>query len=380
MNAPVDVTDVRIETGRLILRAWRERDVEDFYEYARVDGVGQMAGWLPHKSIEESRQILERFIGEKRTFALEWKENGKVIGSLGLEKSEADMGLPEKTMGRELGYVLAKPYWGRGLMPEAVRAVVDYCFRELDFDWLTCCQDVGNDRSRRVAQKCGFRYVKDMDHNTSFGAEGPKKVYLLENTRKIARQMTAPVDVTDIRIETDRLLLRQMEESDLADYHAYHIMPEVAEMTGWSCSKDLAESRQRLQREMEDKDSLSVVLKETGKVVGTVSLQGRNWSMYPIDRSLRGREFGVELNREFWGRGLMPEAVKAASAYCFETLQYDFLTAGHFLRNARSARMIEKCGFTFLFEAEHTMPSGVAEQIRTYILYNPNKEKQTCLN
>lgn len=375
MNAPVDVTNIRIETGRLILRAWRESDLEDFYEYARVDGVGQMAGWLPHKSMEESKRILDLFIQEKKTFALEFKENGKVIGSLGLETSDEVLDVSEESMGRDIGYVLSKDYWGRGLVPEAVKAVIDYCFRELDFDWLTCSHYLKNDRSRRVVEKCGFVYVKDTIHKTIFDTEEPTKLYMLQNTRKIARKMTAPVDVTNIRIETERLALRPMQESDLADYHEYHAMPEVADMTGWSCSETIEVSRQRLHNEIETRDGLAVILKETGKMIGGISLQGRDWSMYPIDRSLRGREFGVELNKAFWGRGLMPEAIQAVTEYCFETLHYDFLTAGHFLRNVRSARMIEKCGFAFLFEAEHTMPSGVKEQIRTYILYNPHKEE-----
>ena len=69
MNAKIDVTDVRIVTDRLILRPWTMADLNDFYEYARVEDVGQMAGWLPHKSIEESRQILSSFIEQKKTFA-----------------------------------------------------------------------------------------------------------------------------------------------------------------------------------------------------------------------------------------------------------------------------------------------------------------------
>ena len=76
MNAPVDLTNVRIETDRLVLRPWRESDLEDFFAYASVDGVGQMAGWNPHKSKEESREILGRFIEGRKTFALELKENG----------------------------------------------------------------------------------------------------------------------------------------------------------------------------------------------------------------------------------------------------------------------------------------------------------------
>lgn len=134
MLAPVDVTNIRIETERLILRPWKESDLADFYEYAKVDGVGQMAGWIPHKSIEESRMILTMFIQEKKTLALELKETGRVIGSIGLEEPEPNDPHGEEKQGREIGYVLGKDYWGRGLMPEAVREVIRYCFDVLRFD------------------------------------------------------------------------------------------------------------------------------------------------------------------------------------------------------------------------------------------------------
>ena len=57
MNAEIDISQVTLQTDRLILRSWKESDLEDFYEYAKVDGVGQMAGWLPHKDREESAKI-----------------------------------------------------------------------------------------------------------------------------------------------------------------------------------------------------------------------------------------------------------------------------------------------------------------------------------
>ena len=119
MNAKIDVTDVRIVTDRLILRPWTMADLNDFYEYARVKEVGQMAGWLPHKSIEESRQILSSFIEQKKTFALELRESGKVIGSLGVEELRPDP-VGEGRFGRELGYVLNKDYWGWITSPAAI--------------------------------------------------------------------------------------------------------------------------------------------------------------------------------------------------------------------------------------------------------------------
>ncbi|MGN1017007.1 MAG: GNAT family N-acetyltransferase [Faecousia sp.] len=184
MNAPVDVTNIRIETPRLILRPWRQSDLDDFYEYASVDGVGQMAGWQPHESVQKTQMILDLFIQEKKTFALELKENGKVIGSLGLEPREEENEIPGPRIGREIGYVLSKDYWGRGLMPEAVKAVIDYCFTVLGFDYLTCGHFFRNGQSRRVIEKCGFSYLKDIDFETRKGTSEPTRLYVLYNPDK----------------------------------------------------------------------------------------------------------------------------------------------------------------------------------------------------
>ena len=78
MNAFVDITGVVLETDRLILREWKETDVNDLFEYASIDGVGQMAGWSPHKSVDESTAVLKMFIDGKKTFAVALKENNKV--------------------------------------------------------------------------------------------------------------------------------------------------------------------------------------------------------------------------------------------------------------------------------------------------------------
>ena len=183
MIAPVDVTNIRIETERLILRPWQESDLADFYEYARVDGVGQMAGWMPHKDLEESRLILGIFMEGKKTLALELKENEKVIGSIGIEDIEPEFDLSH-IAGREIGYALSKDYWGRGLMPEAVKAVIHYCFSQLQYDWLTCGHFVWNNQSRRVVEKCGFEYVKDTIRPTRYDTQENMKLYVMYNPNK----------------------------------------------------------------------------------------------------------------------------------------------------------------------------------------------------
>ena len=181
MLAPVDITGVRLETERMLLRPWTWDDLDDFYAYASIDGLGQMAGWMPHKSIEESKAILNSFISHRKTFAIELKENGRVIGSLGIEEPDPD---PEKSLlGREIGYALHQKYWGNGLMPEAVRAVVLWCFEQMRYDYLTCSHFDWNEQSKRVIEKCGFRYFSTTRSETRYDTVENSLNYILYNKR-----------------------------------------------------------------------------------------------------------------------------------------------------------------------------------------------------
>ena len=178
MNPEIDITHTVLYTERLILRPWTASDLQDFYEYARVDGVGQMAGWNPHRNVEESKEILSHFIEGKCIFALEYQ--GKVIGSLGVHGyKEAQYPELAKLTGVEIGYVLSKAYWGRGLMPEAVRVVIDWLFREMQLDFILCGHFVQNNQSRRVIEKCGFRYVKTVPFETKLGTVETALDYIL---------------------------------------------------------------------------------------------------------------------------------------------------------------------------------------------------------
>ena len=186
MNANVDLTGVVLETDRLIIREWSEMDLEDFFEYAKVEGVGQMAGWNPHTSIQESKTILELFIKGKKTFALELKENHKVIGSLGLETLSLSLSDEyENLVGREIGYVLSKDYWGKGLMPEAVNRVIKFCFEKENYDYLMCSHSVINSQSKRVMEKSGFRFIKENTRITRNGDEHISLYYVLDNPLKM---------------------------------------------------------------------------------------------------------------------------------------------------------------------------------------------------
>ncbi len=168
VNAEIDISNTVLKTERLILRPWRKEDLDDFFEYASVDGVGQMAGWLPHQSKDDTQMILDSFIGKKRTFALEYQ--GKVVGSLGIEEYDEDKfpELKDKKC-REIGYVLSKNYWGRGLMPEAVKETIRYLFEEVRLDVILCGHFLSNQQSQRVQEKCGFRHYAYGTYETRFG-------------------------------------------------------------------------------------------------------------------------------------------------------------------------------------------------------------------
>ena len=184
MNAVVDLTHVVLETERLILRNWNYSDLDDFYEYASVEGVGERAGWSHHESKSESQAILERFIEGKKTFAIVLKENQKVIGSLSLEclRQYAGEELNDLT-GREIGYVLSKDYWNQGLMSEALHCLVEWCFTQQNYDFLMCCNFIENEASFKVQKKCGFELYKIVEHSSSFGMK-TSQVNLLKRRTK----------------------------------------------------------------------------------------------------------------------------------------------------------------------------------------------------
>lgn len=141
----------RLETTRVVLREWIIDDAEDVYEYAQNKKVGPMAGWKPHDNLEETKKIIKMFIEEKETWAICLKDTNKVIGSIGLHhtKSETE---------RMLGYVLAEPYWGKGLTLEAANCLIEYAFNHLGVEQISTYHFPFNIQSKRVIEKLGFNY------------------------------------------------------------------------------------------------------------------------------------------------------------------------------------------------------------------------------
>ena len=146
-----------METKRLILRKWTEDDAENLYKYAKDPDVGPVAGWPPHKSIEESRAVIRDVFNGAECYAICEKENNQAIGAVELKlKGHTDMTDREDEC--ELGYWLGKPFWGRGYMPEAAAALLQRGFEELGMTTIWCGYYDGNQKSRRVQEKLGFQY------------------------------------------------------------------------------------------------------------------------------------------------------------------------------------------------------------------------------
>ncbi len=148
---------MQLTTERLILRPWAETDAGDLYRYAKDDRVGPIAGWPPHSSVDNSAEIIRTVFSAPETYAVCLKEDNRAIGSIGLMiGARSDKEIPD-TEG-EIGYWIGVPFWGKGLIPEAVQELVRHGFEDLKLDKIWCGHFDGNEKSKRVQEKCGFTW------------------------------------------------------------------------------------------------------------------------------------------------------------------------------------------------------------------------------
>lgn len=150
-----------LETSRLRLRPFLDSDAADLYDYARDPRVGPIAGWPVHKNVGESLKIIRTVFSAPGTFAMERKDTGRVIGSVGFVDRHPK-GMDPACPDDEIGYALHPKDWGHGYTPEAVEAVLRWGFETLGLARIWCGHYEGNTKSQRVIQKCGFQYAFTM--------------------------------------------------------------------------------------------------------------------------------------------------------------------------------------------------------------------------
>ena len=144
----------RIETERLVLRKPRLDDAHAIFEgWAKDPEATRYLTWRPHERLEQTREFMHVCIrlweGETRfPYMMTLKENGQVIGMIDPRIEGPKVGI---------GYIAARAHWGRGYVPEATRAVIDWAFRQSSIYRVYATTDVENSASRRVLEKVGMQ-------------------------------------------------------------------------------------------------------------------------------------------------------------------------------------------------------------------------------
>ena len=199
-----DWKHITITTPRLLLRPWVESDAEALYRFASDPLVGPPAGWPPHTSAENSREIIRGVLSARETYAMVLRYDtmdsvsgavisaGTPVGSVGIMFKGCGSYPHMTNTEAEIGYWVALPLWGRGLVPEAVRAIQERCFKVLGLDGLWCGYYEGNEKSRRVQEKCGFVPRCEMEI-APHPLNGATKEFFTYLSREDWEAMQAPV-------------------------------------------------------------------------------------------------------------------------------------------------------------------------------------------
>lgn len=195
-----------IETNRLILRPWVESDAQALYKYASDPDIGPIAGWPVHTSVENSREIIRTVFAAPETYAVVLKDTGEPIGSCGIMFADGLHSADMKPGEAEIGYWIGKPYWGLGMIPEAVNALLARSFNELNLQAVWCGYYDGNIKSKRVNEKCGFKY-----HHTNADIISPLGDTRTEHFHLMTRDdylfMQSGKEVLTERTEADSFLM-----------------------------------------------------------------------------------------------------------------------------------------------------------------------------
>jgi len=156
---------ITLQTERLTLRPWKESDAEALYRYACNPNIGPIAGWPPHTSVENSREIIKTVLSAPETYAVVLKETDETVGSVGIMTARSEICSAKMTDSEcEIGYWIGEPYWGQGLIPEAVGKLIRYAFEDLQMTTIGCGYYDGNEKSKRAQEKCGFIYSHTEDN------------------------------------------------------------------------------------------------------------------------------------------------------------------------------------------------------------------------
>lgn len=181
-----------IETERIVMRPIKLSDANDIFEYAKDEDTGPRAGWQPHKDIEETKNIIDMWTSsdcKEINFAIVYKPDNKVIGTMGYSAKERNNKntivqdlIKQGNKLFEIGFVVSKSYWGKGVATECLNAMLDYLFTNEDIDMVITCHAEPNIGSSRVQDKCGMKIIGSHQNERPW--------YKTNNTNHIVRAKT----------------------------------------------------------------------------------------------------------------------------------------------------------------------------------------------
>ena len=225
-----------MKTERILLRPWHEDDAEALFKYASDPDVGPRAGWPPHKSVEESLEIIRTVFNTDTMWAVELKETSEPIGCVGyLPASVSNLKIKDDEA--EVGYWIAKPYWGEGICTEAMRLVVDYCFNVKNFTTLWGDYFPENPASGKVMEKCGFKDTgkEVLCPNLVVGSDRLVKVMNLKNNMIAFCGLNCAKCDAFIATKNNDNTLREKTAKLWSELNQIEILPEQINCEGCRC-------------------------------------------------------------------------------------------------------------------------------------------------
>lgn len=323
-----------LTTNRLVLRRFERSDEEAIYEnWAGDPEAARYLTWRAHSSRKITRDVLESWVRHytPRTYrwGIVWKETGELIGSVDVVRTDEESGTGE------LGYVLCRRFWRRGIIPEAASAVLRYCFEQVGYERMAGEFDADNPSSGRVLEKLGMHYAATIEGKYRTNQGEPCTVLRYELRREeweaVAVRRAWSHEVADVGRLYAALADDLKETGRPGPGWIKHVYPRTA--TAWE-----AFSRGEL-----------FVAVRAGRVVGTVILNDRqdpayrgvDW-IYPADAAMVVHTLAV--HPRACGQGiahrLLALAEEEARRRGLTVLRLDT-----FIENAPAIRLYEACGF-----------------------------------
>ena len=336
-----------LETERLLLRPWEEADAEVCFEYAKDHRVGPAAGWPVHNNVEESRRVIREVLSVPETYAIVWKETGLPVGSVGLHHND----LAQRSDEAELGYWIGVPWWGRGIAPEAGREMLRHAFEDLGLQRVWCAYYDGNEKSKRVQEKLGFRYQWTTE-------EVP--VPLLGETRKghanlLTREEWATAqgparpgqkgasgenEPPRRELRGKRVILREQRPEDAAFFAYWFNQPEIMFRCGFTEPTDEEKERAWILNEHRREDSAWFTITDPeGKLLGEAGLLRMFPAWHQTDLTI------IIPDPEMQHRGYGTEAIRLILDLAFTKYEMHRVSIGVVGLNADALEFYRKIGF-----------------------------------